>query len=310
MDEATLLEALEPTVDELVDRHLKATKEWFPHEMVPWSRGRDYEPGEQWDPDEFPVADEVRSALFVNLLTEDNLPYYFHSISTLFGGESWNVWARRWVAEEDRHAQAIRDWLLVSRAIDPVVLERARMAQMSSGEVPDPPNALQGLIYVALQELATRLSHRNTGRLIDDPWGQEIMKRIGTDENFHHLFYRDACSAALELDPSAFMVALRAQVVEFAMPGTGIVGFDEHARRIASVGIYDFEQHHDRVLEPVVNRAWRILDVEDGRLDDDAKVARDDIAAHMERLSRAASATRRRRERRAERDERQPTPVG
>ena len=104
---------------------------------MPWSQGRDFEPGYEWSPDEVQLSDEVRSALFVNLLTEDNLPYYFRTIERMFGADSaWGTWARRWTAEEGRHSIVIRDYLTVTRAIDPVQLERARMAQVECGEVP------------------------------------------------------------------------------------------------------------------------------------------------------------------------------
>jgi acyl-[acyl-carrier-protein] desaturase len=37
-----LLVQLEPVVTDLLDRHLASAKEWFPHEVVPWSLGRDF----------------------------------------------------------------------------------------------------------------------------------------------------------------------------------------------------------------------------------------------------------------------------
>lgn len=300
MDDAAWLADLEPTVDRLLERHLASAKDWYPHEFVPWSRGRDYVEGEEWDPEEFPLSDGVRSALYVNLLTEDNLPHYFLSLRTLFRGDAWAEWANRWVAEEDRHAQVMRDYLLVSRAIDPRALERARMVQLANGQVPDPATPLEGIIYVALQELATRLSHRNTGTQIEDPFGREIMKRISTDENFHHLFYRDLCQEALEADPSAFVRAAEVQVLGFEMPGTGIPGFDAHARVIAASGIYDLESHLERILRPVLTNQWKLFDRTD--LDPEAEASRERIAEHMHRMERASTAQRKRRERRLERE--------
>src|SRR5919108_1285446 len=202
-----LLEELEPVAARLLDRHLAQAKEWFPHELVPWSRGRDFAPGEQWSPDHTPLSAAVRSSLFVNLLTEDNLPYYFRTIEATFGRHSaWGEWSRRWTAEEGRHAIVIRDYLTVTRALDPVDLERARMAQVSCGQVPEPETPADALVYVALQELATRISHHNTGKVLDDPAGYEVMKRVASDENRHHLFYRDLCAAAFEVDPSAMVL--------------------------------------------------------------------------------------------------------
>ena len=140
----------------------------------------------------------VRSALFVNVLTEDNLPYYFHDIAITFGEEGpWGEWVRRWTAEEGRHSIVLRDYLTVSGHVDPVDLERARMIQVSGGMIPHPPSVVDGLVYVALQELATRVAHLNTGKAIDDPAGYVVMKRVAADENLHHLFYRDLVCASL-----------------------------------------------------------------------------------------------------------------
>ena len=50
MDDRALIAELEPTVEVLLERHLAGAKEWFPHEYVPWSRGRDFVEGEAWDP--------------------------------------------------------------------------------------------------------------------------------------------------------------------------------------------------------------------------------------------------------------------
>jgi acyl-[acyl-carrier-protein] desaturase len=186
VDDRALLAALTPRLHELVERHLEASKEWFPHELVPWSRGRDFEPGEAWDANEFEMADGVRSALFVNLLTEDNLPHYFETINRVFADEAWRVWARRWTAEEMRHSTVIRDYATVTRALDPVALERARMSQVAGGVVPQPTSVIDGLAYVALQELATRVAHRNTGKLLDDEDGYDVMARGGADENLHY----------------------------------------------------------------------------------------------------------------------------
>src|SRR5918994_7130350 len=187
LDAPTLIAELEPTVADLLERHVAQAKEWFPHQLVPWGRGRDFEPGWEWSPDETALPDEVRSSLFVNLLTEDNLPYYFRTIEAMFGRDSaWGEWARRWTAEEGRHAIVIRDYLTVTRALDPVVLERARMRQVSGGITPEPANPADTMVYVTLQELATRIAHLNTGKLLTDRPGYEVMARVAADENLHY----------------------------------------------------------------------------------------------------------------------------
>ncbi len=295
-----LLAELEPTAARLLDRHLTTSKEWFPHELVPWGRGQDFEDGYEWSPEEVDLSDEVRSALFVNLLTEDNLPYYFRTIESMFGRDtSWGVWARRWTAEEGRHSIVIRDYLTVTRSIDPVHLERARMAQVECGQVPEPETAHDGFAYVALQELATRIAHHNTGKLLEDKAGYEVMKKVASDENRHHLFYRDLVTAALEVDPSGMVCALERQVRTFEMPGTGILDFEAHAKAIAKAGIYDFGIHHDQILQPVVLRHWGVEALEG--LTPEAEQAR---AAMVKRIGRIGRAGRRFTERRDESAER------
>jgi acyl-[acyl-carrier-protein] desaturase len=286
MDDAGLLTELTPVAEGLLERHLSTAKEWFPHELVPWSRARDFTPGEEWDPQEAALPEATRSALFVNLLTEDNLPYYFRTIERMFGAdEVWGTWARRWTAEEMRHSIVIRDYLTVTRSIDPVALERGRMNQVSGGEVPEPSTAADGFVYVALQELATRISHRNTGKLLDDKPGYDVMARVASDENLHYLFYRDLVSAAMELDPSSVMIAIERQVREFEMPGTGIPDFATHAMAIAKAGIYDFEIHHDHILVPVVLRHWNVEAVEG--LSPEAEEARRKLLVRIDRVGRA-----------------------
>ena len=299
MRDADLLNDLAPTAEALLERHLDNAREWFPHELVPWSQGRDFEPGEAWDPEQAPMDEAVRSALFVNLLTEDNLPHYFRTIQTMFGFDHpWAAWARRWTAEEGRHSIVIRDYLTVTRSVDPVALERGRMAQVSLGEVPEPESIADLLVYVTVQELATRISHTNTGRLVGDRRGREVMSRVAGDEQLHHVFYRDLTTAALELDPSGMVLALEKQVREFAMPGTGIPDFGAHAKAIANAGIYDFASHSEQILEPVVRRHWGLETMEG--LSPEAEEARAGLIRHMDKVAKVG---RRMAARRAERSE-------
>lgn len=286
MNDVAILQELSPVARELVDRHLGNAKEWFPHELVPWSRGRDFEREASWCPSEAPMDEAVRSSLFVNILTEDNLPHYFRTIDGLFGiDDPWGAWTRRWTAEEGRHSIVIRDYLTVMRMVDPVALERGRMSQITNAEVPQPDSVADGLVYVALQELATRIAHGNTGRLMDDDWGRKVMARVAGDEMLHHVFYRDLVSALLELDPSMAVLAIDRNVREFAMPGTGIPGFAGHARAIAAAGIYDFAAHHDHILQPVVVQHWKLAELTG--LSAEAEQARERCLRHIEKVGKA-----------------------
>ena len=148
------LHELEPVVAANLDRHLGIARDWQPHDYVPWSRGRDFAflGGEDWTPSDSTLDPVAQTALIVNLLTEDNLPSYHREIATRFGRDgAWGQWVGRWTAEEGRHAVAIRDYLVVTRGVDPVKLEQLRMDHVTAGYDSGNKALLQGIAYVSFQ---------------------------------------------------------------------------------------------------------------------------------------------------------------
>jgi acyl-[acyl-carrier-protein] desaturase len=291
LSQTDLLRELDSVVEGELNRHLKVAKEWFPHDFIPWSDGRNFDGrmgGEEWSPDDAPISDVARSALIVNLLTEDNLPSYHHEIAIIFGrDDAWGEWVHRWTAEEGRHGIAMRDYMLVKRLVDPVQLERFRMQHMSTGyESAHSGELVHSLAYVSFQELATRVSHRNTGKFTSDPMCEELLARVAADENLHMIFYRNLLAGALELSPNQAMVAIRDVVKGFQMPGTDIPGFQRKAVEMAVAGIYDLRIHRDEVLAPVM-RFWKIWDLEG--LDAEGESARQEIADFMDTLETQAA---------------------
>src|SRR6195952_337211 len=133
LSDLDLLRELEPFAEAGLERHMRLAKEWMPHEYVPWSQGRDFTEL-PWDEGQSTLSPIARIAFDGNLLTEENLPSYHREIATSFGRDgAWGTWVHRWTAEEGRHAFVIRDYLLVTRAVDPIALERGRMATMQVG---------------------------------------------------------------------------------------------------------------------------------------------------------------------------------
>ncbi|MFF3445017.1 acyl-ACP desaturase [Streptosporangium sp. NPDC002721] len=288
--ETELLLELEPVVAGELDRHHKVAKEWFPHEYVPWSEGRNYDGlygGDAWVETDTKIPEEARVSLIVNLLTEDNLPSYHHEIATTLGRDAaWGTWVHRWTAEEGRHGTAIRDYLTVTRAVDPVALERARMVHMSEGFTNSYDGVLASVAYVSFQELATRISHRNTGKASEDPNCERLLARIAADENLHMLFYRNLLNAAFKLAPDQTMRAVTDVVTTFQMPGTGIEGFTRKAMTIANAGIYDLRLHMDDVLQPVL-RQWDVFNMKD--LGAEGEKAREELYDFLAKMETTAS---------------------
>jgi len=285
-----LVEELAGPAAALFNRHLAASKQWYPFEDIPWGDAADFAE-EAWNAQQYPLSDGVQSSIIVNVLTEDNLPYYTHTLlSPIKPDHPLREWSRRWTAEEWRHSAAIRDWILATRAIDPYRLEDDRMAQMSLGQVPESQSVAEMIAYVSFQELATQVAHRNTGMALDKTRrGKKIMSKVAGDEGLHHAFYRDLVLAALEIDPSTMVLAIQSQLRTFKMPGTGIPGFDKHEEAIALAGIFGAQQFLEAVVRPTISY-WGILELEG--LDAEAERAREKISKNLSGLARLASAQR------------------
>ncbi len=252
-----LLETVSPTVEKLMADHLDRRTDWYAHEFVPWEKGRSYI-DEPWDPSHASVSPEVQTSLVLNLLTEDNLPSYHHEIAAHFEPDSvYGRWTNRWSAEEAQHSIALRSHLLVSRNCDPRALEEDRMATMAAGFSTPYSNPIEVFAYTSAQELATRVSHRNAGKISDDETAFEIMRRIAIDENHHFVFYKGVVAAMLRENPSLVLKPIFNVLSSFEMPGIGIPGFVRRAVDIAKVGIYNFRIHSDRVVQPVL-KDWGI----------------------------------------------------
>lgn len=287
-----ILTELEPVAGEALDRHLSMTKEWHPHDYVPWDEGRNFAllGGIDWEPEQSRLSEVAKAALITNLLTEDNLPSYHREISENFCPDgAWGSWVGRWTAEEARHSIVLRDYLVVTRGVDPVALENDRMIHMTNGfaapgdqlTAADQSGFLHSVAYVSFQELATRISHRNTAAVCADPVADRMLQRIAADENLHMIFYRTMCGAALDLVPDQAIEAIDLIVENFRMPGTGMPNFRRNGVLMAKHGIYDLRQHLEEVLQPVI-RQWNIF----GRNDfgPRGEQAREQLAAYLNNL--------------------------
>ncbi|MGZ6770803.1 MAG: acyl-ACP desaturase [Mycobacteriaceae bacterium] len=284
-----LMHELEPVVAENLDRHMAITKDWHPHDYVPWDEGQNFAAmgGSDWAPEQSELSESAKAAMVLNLLTEDNLPSYHREIATHFGRDgAWGTWVGRWTAEENRHSIVMRDYLMVTRGVDPVALENARMAHMTNGYDSGGKSMLQTVAYVSFQELATRVSHRNTGKACGDPVADRMLARVAADENLHMIFYRNLVSAAFDCAPDQTMRAITEEVVNFKMPGSDMSDFRRNSVLIAKAGIYDLRQHHDDVIMPVL-RKWNVF--ERSGLTAVGEAAREELAAAMKALDSAAS---------------------
>ena len=287
-----LLRELEPVAEAGLERHLRLAKEWMPHEYVPWGQGRDFTEL-PWEPGQSTLSPIAQIAFEVNLLTEDNLPSYHREIASAFGRDgAWGTWVHRWTAEEGRHSLCMRDYLLVTRGGRP---DRARARPDAPGRAglrqprrrtASPRSQLEVIAYVSFQELATRISHRNTGVYTEDPVAERLLARVAADENLHMIFYRDLIAAALELDPVRHRARDRQGGHRLPDARHRHPDFDRKARQIAKAGIYDLRIHHDEVVWPLL-RKWNVFELEG--LDPAAEAAREELRGFLDALDGLAT---------------------
>ncbi|MFW0791890.1 acyl-ACP desaturase [Gordonia sp. CPCC 205333] len=288
MTDLQILTELEPVVEDNLNRHLSIAKDWYPHDYIPWSEGRDYAAmgGEDWDIEQSQLSEVARVAMITNLLTEDNLPSYHRTIAENFTLDgAWGTWIGRWTAEENRHGVAMRDYLVVTRGVDPVQLENDRMVHMTRGvQAPDEFNGpLDQVVYVTFQELATRVSHRQTGLVCNDDVANSMLKRIAQDENLHMIFYRNLAAASFDLTPDQSIVAVTKILKNFGMPGTGMPNWRRNGVLMVKHGIYDLRQHLDEVVRPIL-KTWKVFDRDD--YGPQGRQSLDELGEYIEKLER------------------------
>ena len=135
---------------------------------------------------------------------------------------------------------------MVTRNCDPVELEELRMEQMTRGFSPGQnqqgdlfaESLFDSVMYVSFQELATRVSHRNTGKPATSRSPSSCW-RISNDENLHMIFYRDVSAAYLDIAPNQAIKSVHRILHNFKMPGYTVPEFRRKAVIIAVGGVYD-----------------------------------------------------------------------
>jgi acyl-[acyl-carrier-protein] desaturase len=157
------------------------------------------------------------------------------------------------------------------------------------------------VIYVTFQELATRVSHRNTGKACAEPIADQLLARVSADENLHMIFYRDVSDAGFDIAPDQAMKSLHRVLRNFKMPGYTVPGFRAKAVIIAVGGVYDPRIHLDDVVMPVLKK-WRIFERED--FTGEAARMRDDLGLLVEELGEACDKFAVAKQRRLEREAR------
>ncbi|GGK48001.1 acyl-ACP desaturase [Nocardia camponoti] len=255
-----LLSELAPVVETNLARHIEVAEGWQPHDLVPWADGRNFEfmGGTDWSPEQSQLSETAALALTVSVLVADNLPSYHRELGKYLRTGPWWRWVGRWTAEENRHEILIRNYLMVSRSVDPVALERARMSHMVAGFNRPSLHLIDVLVASAFEEAAAAVRHRNTAALGENAYVTAIANKLAADDELQAEFFADLVAAALDLVPDQALRAIADQVAAFKVPFVELPGGGSSDTALAAAGIYDPAREGELVFAPLLKR-WNVF---------------------------------------------------
>ncbi|WP_328857499.1 acyl-ACP desaturase [Williamsia herbipolensis] len=238
-----LIMVLEKALPEIAEEHERNSITWNPHDLVPWDEGRNFSflGGDDWEPGESTMSDEVRAAVLALLMTKENLPSFHRVLGIHFPPFSeWRALVGRWTAEDNRHSIALRDHLVVTRQIDPERVEALRLSHVTQGYQQNPESRTMSPAYV----LATMAVHENqsvafANRLAEKVETESlagILRNVAKDDEVQASTFASFLNATLNAQPDATVIAV-ATALDNAVPiGADISGFEAEQALITEYG--------------------------------------------------------------------------
>ncbi|MCB0948329.1 MAG: acyl-ACP desaturase [Mycobacterium sp.] len=252
---------LEPVVLQELRRHLDSEDLWYAHDYVPFDQGENFAflGGRDWDPSEVTLPKPITDALEILLITKDNLAGYHRELVEHFIlDQKWGRWLGRWTAEEHLHAIALRNYLVVTREVDPAANEDVRVEHVMQGYRANTYSQLETMAFMAFFERAHAVFCRNLAAQTAEPTLKELIGRIATDEERHEEFFANLISHCLTYSRDETVEAITRRADELEVVGADIVAYRDKVAAVAEAGIFDTEQLR-RVISDRIT-AWGLAD--------------------------------------------------
>lgn len=252
---------LEPVVEEQLRRHLDTEDAWFAHDYVPFDQGENYAflGGRDWDASDVTLPKKVTDAVEIMLITKDNLAGYHRELVEHFILEDkWGRWLGRWTAEEHLHAVALRNYLVVTREVDPSANEDVRVEHVMKGYRADSYSQIETLAFMAMWERAHAVFCRNLEAQTDEPVLRGLVGKIARDEERHAEFFTNLvahCVSAMR-DETVDAIATRAAALDVV--GGDIDAYADKVATVAEAGIFDRAALQQVVADSIA--AWGVGD--------------------------------------------------
>jgi acyl-[acyl-carrier-protein] desaturase len=252
---------LEPVVEEELRRHLDTEDAWFAHDYVPFDQGENFAflGGRDWEASDVTLPKKVTDALEILLITKDNLAGYHREFVEHFILEyKWGRWLGRWTAEEHLHAIALRNYLVVTREIDPTANEDVRVEHVMKGYRADTYSQIERLVFMAFYERAYAVYSRNLQAQIDEPVLNGLMGRIAKDEERHEEFFHNLVAHCLGYNREETIEAIARRAADLEVVGADIDAYQDKVKVVADAGIFDAAALRTVIADRI--KAWGLSD--------------------------------------------------
>jgi len=252
---------LEPVVEEQLRRHLDTEDAWFAHDYVPFDQGENFAflGGRDWEPSDVTLPKKVTDAVEILLITKDNLAGYHRELVEHFILEDkWGRWLGRWTAEEHLHAVALRNYLVVTREVDPSANEDVRVEHVMKGYRADSYSQIETLAFMAMWERAHAVFCRNLAAQTEEPVLRGLTEKIARDEERHAEFFSNLAAHCLTSmrDETVDAIATRAAALDVV--GGDIDAYADKVATVADAGIFDRAALRQVVADSIT--AWGLAD--------------------------------------------------
>jgi acyl-[acyl-carrier-protein] desaturase len=257
---ALILE-LEPVVQQELRRHIDSEDLWYAHDYVPFDQGENFAflGGKDWDPSEVTLPKTVTDGLEILQITKDNLAgYHREFVFSFILEEKWGRWIGRWTAEEHLHAIALRNYLVVTREIDPAANEDVRVEHVMKGYRADTYSQIERLVFMAFFEREHAVFCRNLQEQITEPILKGLIGRIARDEERHEEFFANLVAHLLTYARDETVDAIARRAGELHVVGADIDAYADKVANMAEAGIFGPDQLRQVIADRIT--AWGLAD--------------------------------------------------
>jgi acyl-[acyl-carrier-protein] desaturase len=244
-----------------MDHHLNTEDIWFAHDYVPFDRGENFAflGGRDWDSSQATLPRVFTDACEILLLVKDNMAGHHRELVEHFILEEWwGRWIGRWTAEEHLHAIALREYLVVTREVDPTANEEARVQYVMKGYRGDMYSQVETLVYMAFTERTHAVFCQNLAAQLEEPILAGLIDRIAKDEVRHEEIFSKLVAHCLDYTHDETTAAIAARAADLQVVGADIDAYQDKVQNVAEAGIFGPEQLRQAISDRIT--AWGLAD--------------------------------------------------